>query len=113
MSSFSAKSIPLYQIVLQDSASDFYNYGIPTPTDLPQRVYTSIEVAKSVLLEFVKKFEKFIPVAYGDAYPYENTTFEEYLAKNGAAPYGWVYISQEGEEHPLRLGISILALSIH
>jgi hypothetical protein len=111
MSSFSAANT-LYQIAVSDNSSDLYMYGIPTPTDTPQVLYRSIKQAMSALLEFSNKFEKFIPVAYGEAYPYEDTTFEVYLHEKGAAPYGWVIMEMEPNEPPLRVGIFLIKLQV-
>jgi hypothetical protein len=102
----------VYQIVVADSASDLYTFGVPTASDTPHVIYRTLAQAQSALLEFVRKFEKFTPVAYGDAYPYENTSFEALLQEKGAAPYGWAYIQDEDDDRPSRVGIFILSLRL-
>jgi hypothetical protein len=108
----SNRETPVYQIVVSDSASDLYSFGVPAAADTPHTLYSSMGAAKDALLEFVRKFEKFIPVAYGDAYPYENISFETYLQEKGFAPFGWTILNDE-DNHPLRVGIFLLALTIN
>jgi hypothetical protein len=112
MTTGAAANPVLYQIVLADNASDVYTFGVPNSSDTPQVVYRSLPAAQAAIQEFSRKFETFIPVAYGEAYPYEGTTFEEYLQKKGAAPYGWAVIPEEDEERPVRVGVFLLALRL-
>lgn len=111
MSSFSAPK-SLYQIVLSDNSSDLYMYGIPSPTDIPRVLYRSLQEVMPALRDLVSKFDKFIPVAYGEAYPYEGTTFEDYLNEKEVAPYGWVVLQSDNEEPPVRIGIYLLKLEV-
>jgi hypothetical protein len=108
----SSGAAALYQIVLADNASDVYTFGVPNASDTPQVVYRSLAAAQAAMQEFSRKFETFIPVAYGEAYPYEGITFEEHLQKKGAAPYGWAVIPEEGEERPVRVGVFLLSLRL-
>jgi hypothetical protein len=87
-------------------------YGIPAPTDTPQLLYRSVHNAMPALRELVSKFDKFIPVAYGEAYPYEGTTFEAYLNEKGSAPYGWVILQPDADEPPVRIGIYLIKLQL-
>lgn len=71
-----------YVVTLKDNASDNYTHGIPDETDAPQVVFTSLEEAKTAMHIVASKFETFIPVAYGAAFPYESLTFEQLLQKD-------------------------------
>jgi hypothetical protein len=100
-----------YMIVLQDNISDNYTMGIPEDENIPQVVYTTYEGAKAALNEVVKKFDKFIPVAYGKAFPYEALTFDMMLETESFAPYGWSVTQFDGEPYRVCVGLCKMRLS--
>jgi hypothetical protein len=99
-----------YLIAIKDNASDNYSYGIPDEVDAPQVVFTSLEEAKTAVQVVASKFESFIPVAYGVAFPYDSFTFEQLLQKEGFAPYGWGVIETEEESYRLCVGLVRMSL---
>lgn len=99
-----------YVVTLKDNASDNYTHGIPDETDAPQVVFTSLEEAKTAMHIVASKFETFIPVAYGAAFPYESLTFEQLLQKDAFAPYGWGIITTEEESYRLCIGLLRMTL---
>ncbi len=91
----------LYQIVYGDNASTLYTFGVPDEghdTVHARTVYLSLADAKRALQVLSKKFEAFVPVAYGQAYPYENMTFDQEIAKTGFAVYGWATVQVDSED---------------
>jgi hypothetical protein len=82
-------------VLLRDEASPHYTYGVPgaTPT-----VYLSLEAAKDALKAAAARFPSFQQVLYGEAYPFENTTFDQVLATRQQAIYGWGIILPEDED---------------
>lgn len=99
-----------YLIALKDNASDNYTYGIPDEVDAPQVVFTSLEEAKTAIHTVALKFESFIPVAYGVAFPYDSFTFEQLLQKDAFAPYGWGVITSEEESYRICIGLVRMTL---
>jgi hypothetical protein len=99
-----------YIITYSDNASEVYTFGIPSKEDHPPTVFTNLAAAKKALAELAAKQERFIPVAYGKAYPYESTTFEQHLSNHESAPFGWC-IFNDGETD-FRVGINILRVLI-
>lgn len=100
----------LYMVVLGDSASDNYEFGVYKDTGKVNKVYTSLEAAKSVLVATAAKFEEFLPTAYGKAFPYDTVTFEVQLEKEHYAPWGWGVV--HSEEGVMRVSVGLLALTI-
>lgn len=98
-------------IVLQDNMSDNYTMGIPDQENIEQVLYTSYEGAKAALIECIKNFETFIPVAYGKAFPYEAVTFDKMLETESFALYGWVVT--EVEEEKFRIGVGLYKVRIN
>jgi len=100
----------VYMIVLGDSASDNYEYGVYKNTEKMNKIYSSLDAAKTVLAATAAKFEEFLPTAYGKAFPYDTVTFEVQLEKEHYAPWGWgVVHSEEGVQ---RICVGLLALTI-
>ena len=85
-------------IVVNRAYSTTSPYGIPGMPEIPRIVYSSYLDAKQAIAEIVEKFQKFTPVAYGSAYPYENTSFEKEIVKNGYATVGWIVKNEEVNE---------------
>ncbi len=102
-----------FMLVYMDGGSDIYTYGIPNKEDAPQAVYLNYAAAKQALETLANTYETFTPVLYGEAYPYESTTFEQLLSQKGSAIYGWVRIEDEDGEEAVRLGIGLLAVDAH
>jgi hypothetical protein len=88
-----------YMIVVQDNASEHYSFGVHSNV-----VYASYEEAKTALQNAAGNFDSFLPVAYGKAFPYESTSFDEML-KDGFAPYGWGVIQTDGEVYRICIGL--------
>ena len=101
---------PVYMLVLIDSASDNYNYGVLQEKGSLMRGYTSLEAAKSALVATAAKFEEFMPTAYGKAFPYDTVTFEQQLEKERFAPWGWGITTVE--EQVQRIGVGIIAITV-
>jgi hypothetical protein len=100
-----------YMIVLQDNMSNNYSLGIPEKGNIEQVVYTSYKEAKAAIEECAKEFETFIPVAYGKAFPYEESTFETTLEEDSFAPYGWAVMESDDEKY--RVGVGLFKIRIY
>jgi len=100
----------LYMIVIQDSSTDVYTYGIPNIPDIPVQAFVSYTDAKKFLMEIIESFPAFTPVAYGEAYPYEKTTFDNEIDTNDFALAGW--ITAEDDEETDRIPIGMLKIPI-
>jgi len=106
-----------YMIVINDSSSDAYVYGIPNFAEVPRKLYMSFLEAKNAIIDSVGKFGSFTPVAYGDAYPYENTTFEKEIYQKEYALIGWVTVDNDEDDDDdevtsLRIPIGLLKMAI-
>ena len=99
-----------YMIVLKDNASDNYTYGIPEQEDAPQVIFTSLEDVKVAIKKVVSNMDNFIPVAYGEAFPYESVTFEQLVVKESFAPYGWSLVITDEESYRICIGVLRLDL---
>ena len=100
-----------YLIVVQDNASENYNYGIPEIADTPQVIFTSYEDAKIGLQKAVDEFQEFLPVAYGKAYPYDDVTFDQEIEAKSFAPLGWGIVRTE--DGTLRICVGLLRMSLN
>jgi len=102
-----------YMIVIKDPSTDAYSYGVPNVDDAPTVLYLSLGDAKRALQATATRFDSFIPVAYGEAYPYENTTFEQLLAANPFAMYGWgILLDEDDKDHPIRVGFGLMKVTV-
>jgi hypothetical protein len=100
-----------FLIVINDTTGDNYSYVIPSMPQIKNVLYRSFADAKRKLLEVVASFGEFVPVAYGSAYPYENTTFEKEIASKEFALLGWVIVqSDEEDELPARVPIGLMKI---
>lgn len=112
----SSRQADLYQIVYGDNASALYTFGVPDEGHEAvhaRTVYLSLADAKRAIQVLVKKFDAFVPVAYGQAYPYENMTFDQEMTKVGYAIYGWATIQAESEEEEdERFAIGLMRLRV-
>jgi hypothetical protein len=96
-------------IAINDYVEVAYVYGVPSLPEIPRTVYGSYTEAKKAIMEVVSSFKEFTPVAYGDAYPYENTTFDKEMSQKEYALIGWVSIADpEDEENSVRIPIGLL-----
>jgi hypothetical protein len=95
-----------YVLVFSDDA---YEAIFPTADTIPRRLYESQEAVKAALDAWANTFETFRPVLYGQAYPYENTTFEGELSRKGRALYGWAELRDEDGDL-IRYGLCATAL---
>jgi hypothetical protein len=101
---------PVYMLVLMDSASDNYNYGVLQEKAAHMRGYSSLEAAKAALVAQAAKFEEFMPTAYGKAFPYDTVTFEQQLEKERFAPWGWGIATVEDEVQ--RICVGLIAITV-
>ena len=62
---------------------------LPGVDVMPRVLYRTIGEAEEALELWKKKIDNFMPVLYGQVYPYENTTAREQIQKKGYAVYGW------------------------
>lgn len=98
----------IYIIALMDNASDSYVYGLFDEES--NRAFTSLTEAKAALAKVAETYEEFLPTAYGKAYPYDATTFDELLAKEEFAPWGWGI--EETDDGPQRICLGLLAFTV-
>ena len=96
-----------YVLVFSDE-----DYDAVFPQDDPavRRVlYPTVDAAVAAIKRWAEAFDLFRPVLYGQAFPYENTTFESELARTGRAMYGWAeMVDEDGEV--TRYGLCAVAL---
>ena len=102
-----------FLVVIRDNDSEEFTYAIPEIPEIPTKVYTSYLEAKKGIMDIVDNAEVFIPVAYGSAYPYENTSFEKEITKGDFALLGWIVVKDEdNDENDMRIPIGLLRLPI-
>jgi hypothetical protein len=94
-----------YLITVRDDASDVYKFGVVPP----YRIFRSLEDAKHAIREMGVKLLNFKPVLYGEAYPYENKTFEVALAEQHWALYGWGEMDDDDGE---KVGLYVIQVEI-
>ena len=92
-------------ITIRDDASDVYKFGVAPP----YQIFRSLEGAKDAIAEIAGKLVNFKPVLYGQAYPYENKTFDTALAEQHWALYGW---GETAEEDGEKIGLYLVQVSI-
>lgn len=110
MCMYKMASKALYMVVLMDSSSDNYDYGVyETKKGRPHTVYTSLDAAKTALGVAAGNFDEFIPTAYGKAFPYDTLTFEQQLEKEFFAPWGWGVMAIDDEVQ--RICVGLIAIS--
>ncbi len=103
-------SSKIYMIVLMDSASDNYTYGVFKESDSPMKAFTSLDDAKAALESLSEKYNEFFPTAYGEAFPYESVSFDEELETNSFAPWGWA--TEETEDGSCRICLGLILVSL-
>jgi len=102
-----------FLVVIKETDSDEFTYAIPNIPEVATKVYTSYLEAKKGIMEIIDNVELFIPVAYGSAYPYENTSFEKEISKGEFALLGWIVVKDEdNDENDMRIPIGLLKLPI-
>jgi hypothetical protein len=94
-----------YMIAFHDPANSYYTYAVPNLPGVPRVLYTSFKDAKRALLQAVTTFNEFTPVAYGKAYPYEDTTFENQLDTTGFGLLGWITVTEDDESARVPVGL--------
>ena len=97
-------------IVLMDSASDNYTYGVFNERGSPIKAFTSLDDAKAGLKSLSEKYNEFFPTAYGEAFPYDSVSFEEELEKNSFAPWGWA--TEQTDDGPYRVCLGLILVSL-
>ena len=102
-----------YQIVVQDGTSDLCEWGLPHTSGEPlRRVYLTLSDAKANVKGFAESLGDFIPVLYGQAFPFESSSFEDVLHSKGVAVLGWIRMKDEEEEMDEKIAIGILRVEI-
>lgn len=103
--------LPCFQIVLDEGLSGICSHTIPNKDLAPKKVYMQYNTAMEVLKLYAQKLSSFIPVAYGQAFPYDTVSFEQLLYEKGYATYGWFLVnSNDEEEEQMRVGIGLQLL---
>lgn len=88
-----------------------YEAIFPGAESVPRIVHRTQAAAEAALQEWVKTFDTFKPVLYGEAFPYDSTNPTKELETKGRALYGWVTLEDEdGDE--LRYGLCIVTVQI-
>jgi hypothetical protein len=100
-----------YVITFHQPDNMYYTSGIPTIPEIQPIVYRSLPEAKKALMITASKFDTFTAVAYGKAYPYENTSFDIQLNTTGFALLGWIVVADEDESVRLPFGLTRLSYS--
>lgn len=95
-----------YVLVFSD---EDYDAVFPTADAVPRVLYMTAEAAVAAVQTWAKTFDRFRPVLYGQAYPYENTSFHVELVQKGRALYGWAEVEDEDGE-VTRYGLCIVAI---
>lgn len=97
-----------YMVCFTDSD---YEAIFPDADAVPRYVHRTLAAAEAALQEWVKTFDTFKPVLYGEAFPYDSTTPAKELEKKGRAMYGWVTLEDEdGDE--LCYGLCIVSVKV-
>jgi hypothetical protein len=94
-----------YTIALYDSIGSSTVF-FPTSEAI---IYTTYEPARAALKEFMATINP-TPILYGETFPYETTTFEAELEKNGFAVYGVCDYVVDGE--PCRVPVGLKRVTI-
>jgi hypothetical protein len=81
-------------------------FYIPPEFEAPVRVYKSVAEAKAALESMRAKFDSVALIQYGEAFPYENTSFDQTLAQKGYALWGFGSKKDE-EDEPFRVAIAL------
>ena len=100
-----------YIITFHQPDNTYYTSGIPTVPEIQPVIYRSLQEAKKSLMLTAAKFDTFTAVAYGKAYPYENTSFDIQLNTNGFALLGWIVVTDEDESVRVPVGLTRLSYS--
>ena len=103
--------MPCYQIVLDEGETVISTYTVPKDNIAPKKIYMNYSVALEALRQLTGRMESFIPVAYGQAFPYDTVSFEHLLYQKGYATYGWMMIKDE-EENEVRIGVGLQLLHL-
>ncbi len=95
-----------YVLVFSD---EDYDAVFPAADAVPRLLYPTAAAASAAVQKWAKTFDSFRPVLYGQAYPYDATSFGKELAEKGRALYGWAEVADEDEEIT-RYGLCVVAL---
>ena len=102
-----------FQIVLSDGGTEVSTYSIPNSDLVPTKVYATFQDAKQALEQISSKLPHFYPVAYGQAFPYENLSFGKLLYEKGYAAYGWFTLDADDDEGAgLRVCLGLLRVGL-
>jgi|UniRef100_A0A6C0K0J0 hypothetical protein len=84
---------------------------IPSDDTTPRIVYATIDGAENALTQMIEGLSNYSPALYGEAYPIENTTARNEIAKKGSAVYGWTRDAGDDGEI-IQYGIYIIVLPL-
>ncbi len=82
----------VFVVTYVDEAGDTI---LPDDENLPRVLYSTSKDAEKVAIHWMKTFDRHRFVAYGEAYPYDQTSFEEELKSKQRATVGWITIEDE------------------
>jgi len=72
-----------------------YDNIIPDHEILPRQIYRTLEEAIASLKGFTTNFQGFVPILYGEVYPFEGTSLKKEVEQKGRGIYGWATMDSE------------------
>jgi len=72
-----------------------YDNVVPAEDMVPRQVYRTLEDATKAVAGFADNFQGFVPILYGEVYPFENTSLKKEIEQKGRAIYGWAVYDGE------------------
>lgn len=103
--------MPCYQIVLDEGETLISMHTVPKDEIAPKKVFMNYNIAIEALRQIGARLDSFIPVAYGQAFPYETVSFEQLLYQKGYATYGWMMVKDD-DDNQVRIGIGLQLLHL-
>ncbi len=101
-----------WQIVFTDGSNSLYTYSLPnTGPNVEPKVYATFEDAMIQLIALTQTLAGFTKVAYGEAFPYEHTSFDQELDKKGFAALGWFRYTDEDSGESVKIQIGLLRMA--
>ena len=98
----------VYMVVYSDESGDLI---LPDEEFVPRALYMTVADALEAANKWIATFERWRPVLYGQAYPYESTSLNAEVEKKGAGPLGWViYEDEDGDKSTYT--VQILAMEL-
>lgn len=76
-----------YVIMFTETLSAPYVFYMPS-LPVPFKAYESLAEGKAALVKAMATFDRSTLIQYGEAFPYDNTTFDQHLTEKGFAIHG-------------------------